>query len=79
MAAIDVFNRFFDGEEVLLSEMEEAVGEENVAVLTLAINIAYIGDFVDKIYLVGGQKRVLTSSGLFFYSLISSLFAAGEE
>lgn len=79
MPVIDVWNRFFEGEEVLLSEMEESVGEENVAFMTLVVNCGYICSCVRKSYTTEGQKRALTSRGLEFYSLISGLFEAGEE
>lgn len=74
-----VFNRFFEGEEVLLSEMMEAVGEENEALLTLVINVGYVCGLVVKHYLPGGQKRQLTAMGLGFYELIKGLFEAGAE
>ena len=79
MASIDVFNRFFDGEEVLLSEMKEAVGEDQEAMLIRVLNFALITSLVSKVYAVGGQKRVLTGDGLAFYSLVKALWEVGDS
>lgn len=73
----DAFNRFFAGEAVLLVDMQDAVGDDNKALLTLVINVGYICGLVGKFYTTEGQKRNLTGMGIAFYNLIKSLYEAG--
>jgi hypothetical protein len=77
MAVIDVWNRFFEGEQVLWSEMTESVGDTEDEWLLWVVGLAIAGDLVDKVYSVEGQKRVLTAKGKGLYDQIKGLYEEG--
>lgn len=79
MSSLDVFTRFFDGEEVLQSEIEERLSSDNFRRVILLLNVASVCGLAYKSYSVDGQKRSLSSMGKALYDVIASEFEAESE